>query len=692
MEANLIGAILISALSMSQGTEFNYTYSNKEICMDIKMDVKLYLTNGNETVNFSGNNFTVKNGECANTGEYQSWLAIENKKADVLTFIFLVVPDLTVNMSLKFEFAPFEYFPVADEIQSNIIDLMTTRDSKLGDFAKLYMCKSTQRVTLNGQLGGVTYTLYIDMSNVQIQAFDIQNGNLSTDVFVCSADHKTTDSQTTEDSTTNSSNGPTTEPSKTNVTTITTQPTTEPSKSNLTTDITQPTTEPTTINVTTTEPSTTNGTTEHTTVGPSNSTSEIPTTGPTSVAPTIPPPPPKSTYTVKNGSKACVIMEGRFQLEVTYMNKKNASSSRTVNIPESSHVTVNGTCDPGNSSLTIIPREGAITSLTFNFINNNHISQLLSWSADVDLKHFPDAKRSELKHTVNEIVNLSSPKLYYKCDLGGNFSDNTKVLTFIFTEFQVQAFNVEDGKFSGNGEDCEKDVEPIPAPGEIPKNKFVVKDPLSDEVCVLFNGRIQFNIPYVSNKGINVTKSVPLPTKYTITGNCNTTLNGYYSQRMIIGFYDNWKMTMFFSSDLKQSKLLTVGQVSKYHISQIELNYDYNNNIFDDAVESLFGKNDSVLAANLTQLTTDATNSYLCNKDTTFDLQHGFSMVTKDLRYQAFKVNTTDFDDATECEGDTKTDSIVPIAVGAALAGLVLLVLVAYVFGRRRSRSEYSNR
>ncbi|XP_062606824.1 lysosome-associated membrane glycoprotein 1-like [Saccostrea cucullata] len=158
---------------------------------------------------------------------------------------------------------------------------------------------------------------------------------------------------------------------------------------------------------------------------------------------------------------------------------------------------------------------------------------------------------------------------------------------------------------------------------------------------------------------------------------------------MVIGFYDTWRLTMYFSSDRMESNLLTAGKVSKYHISQIELDYDYNNNIFDDAVESLFGKNASVLAANLTQLTTDASNSYLCNKDTTFDLQKGFSMITKDLQYQAFKGNTTDFDDATECDGDTKTAAIVPIAVGAALAGLIFLVLVAYVFGRRRSRSEY---
>ena len=39
-----------------------------------------------------------------------------------------------------------------------------------------------------------------------------------------------------------------------------------------------------------------------------------------------------------------------------------------------------------------------------------------------------------------------------------------------------------------------------------------------------------------------------------------------------------------------------------------------------------------------------------------------------------------------ECSADEDTSSVVPIAVGAALAGLVVIVLIAYLIGRRRSR------
>lgn len=42
---------------------------------------------------------------------------------------------------------------------------------------------------------------------------------------------------------------------------------------------------------------------------------------------------------------------------------------------------------------------------------------------------------------------------------------------------------------------------------------------------------------------------------------------------------------------------------------------------------------------------------------------------------------------AIQCPADDATD-VVPIAVGAALAGLVVIVLIAYLIGRKRSRAR----
>jgi len=62
------------------------------------------------------------------------------------------------------------------------------------------------------------------------------------------------------------------------------------------------------------------------------------------------------------------------------------------------------------------------------------------------------------------------------------------------------------------------------------------------------------------------------------------------------------------------------------------------------------------------------------------------------MHIQAFNkiANEPDFVDATHCTAD-ETSDIVPIAVGCALAGLVVIVLIAYLVGRRRRSAAYQS-
>ena len=46
---------------------------------------------------------------------------------------------------------------------------------------------------------------------------------------------------------------------------------------------------------------------------------------------------------------------------------------------------------------------------------------------------------------------------------------------------------------------------------------------------------------------------------------------------------------------------------------------------------------------------------------------------------------------ANPCPEDVAISNIVPIAVGAALAGLVVIVLIAYLIGRRRTKRGYES-
>ncbi|ROL41988.1 Lysosome-associated membrane glycoprotein 1 [Anabarilius grahami] len=80
-------------------------------------------------------------------------------------------------------------------------------------------------------------------------------------------------------------------------------------------------------------------------------------------------------------------------------------------------------------------------------------------------------------------------------------------------------------------------------------------------------------------------------------------------------------------------------------------------------------------------------HSYMCQKEKTLSVSQDFSLNTFQLQVQPFGVNG-DFGAAEECELD-EDDMLIPIIVGAALAVLVLIVILAYLIGRNRSHAGY---
>lgn len=86
-------------------------------------------------------------------------------------------------------------------------------------------------------------------------------------------------------------------------------------------------------------------------------------------------------------------------------------------------------------------------------------------------------------------------------------------------------------------------------------------------------------------------------------------------------------------------------------------------------------------------------NSYRCIRLQTFNLTRendtavvGYMKVS-DLQFQAFKTDKkSTFGLAEDCAFDTP--DVVPIAVGCVLAGLVIIVLAAYLISRRRSEAR----
>ncbi|XP_039872346.1 lysosome-associated membrane glycoprotein 2 isoform X2 [Simochromis diagramma] len=84
-------------------------------------------------------------------------------------------------------------------------------------------------------------------------------------------------------------------------------------------------------------------------------------------------------------------------------------------------------------------------------------------------------------------------------------------------------------------------------------------------------------------------------------------------------------------------------------------------------------------------------SSYMCNKEQTFNITDTLSIHTFSLHVQPFGVNKGVFSTAEECFLDSDLSFLVPIAVGVALSFLIILVLISYLIGRRKSRTGYQS-
>jgi len=93
----------------------------------------------------------------------------------------------------------------------------------------------------------------------------------------------------------------------------------------------------------------------------------------------------------------------------------------------------------------------------------------------------------------------------------------------------------------------------------------------------------------------------------------------------------------------------------------------------------------------------NATETYKASVDDSFSciarhmMKNGDTeLIIKDLKFQPYMSGKDDFTGrVVHCEADKAANNVVPIAVGAALALLVIIVLVLYLIGRRKHQKGY---
>ncbi|KAM3836985.1 lysosome-associated membrane glycoprotein 1 [Vipera latastei] len=184
-------------------------------------------------------------------------------------------------------------------------------------------------------------------------------------------------------------------------------------------------------------------------------------------------------------------------------------------------------------------------------------------------------------------------------------------------------------------------------------------------MCLLASMGLQLNLTYNTQNKTVRSKVLNIPRNAISSGQC-----------------DNNTVTLNLTSESTKISLNFVQNSSteKYFLHGILVNA----NLPSEATE----KSISVANNSLSALKATVGKSYKCVAEEIIQVSDKASINIYNVQVQAFKIAGYKFGAVEECQLD-ENNMLIPIVVGAALAGLVLIVLIAYLIGRKRSHAGY---
>nr|XP_012218240.1 PREDICTED: lysosome-associated membrane glycoprotein 1 [Linepithema humile] len=215
---------------------------------------------------------------------------------------------------------------------------------------------------------------------------------------------------------------------------------------------------------------------------------------------------------------------------------------------------------------------------------------------------------------------------------------------------------------------------PLPPPST---GKWIVQE--NKTYCIIVAVAAQLNVSYINANNVTIHKALDIPVNGSVTGKCGKT-----EQNLTL----SWK----------PQNVSTVNDSFTLHFVKNETEKHYSLHYLEISLASTeFPNDDSNKTVTLVhvapQFNTGLSNSYRCFKEQILNLTlEGRNetighLKVSNLQFQAFRGdNSTVFGLAQDCSFNTP--DIVPITVGCALAGLVVVVLIAYLVGRRRSQAR----
>ncbi|XP_034863975.1 lysosome-associated membrane glycoprotein 2 isoform X2 [Mirounga leonina] len=373
-------------------------------------------------------------------------------------------------------------------------------------------------------------------------------------------------------------------------------------------------------------------------------------------------------------SEKATCLYAKWQMNFTIQYETTNKTYKTVTISNFSTATYNGSiCGDVQNNAKIAVQFGSGFSWTVNFTKKESTYSIdgISFSYNIsDNTTFPDAKDKGIL-TVRDAVGFRIPlNNIFRCNSLSTLEKNGVVQSY--WDVHVQAF-VQNGTVSTKEFLCEKDktlttVVPIvpttapsptttPTPKEKPEvGSYSVNN--SNGTCLLATMGLQLN--FTHDKVVSVININPNTTDFT--GSCQP-------QTALLRLNcSNIKYLDF---------VFAVKNENRFYLKEVNVSmYLVNGSVF------------SIANNNLSYWDAPLGSSYMCNKEQTVSVSGAFQINTFDLRVQPFNVMEGKYSTAQDCSADDD-NFLVPIVVGAALAGILILVLLAYFIGLKRHHAGY---
>ncbi|XP_057563670.1 lysosome-associated membrane glycoprotein 1 [Hippopotamus amphibius kiboko] len=382
-------------------------------------------------------------------------------------------------------------------------------------------------------------------------------------------------------------------------------------------------------------------------------------------------------FVVRDGNGTACIMASFSAAFLTSYDTKNGSKNVTFELPASAKVSDSSSCGKGgasDSSLVIVFGRGH--TLTLNFTRNatRYSVQLMRFVYNLsDSEIFPNSSSKEVK-TVKSVTDIKADmNKKYRCVSGDQIHMGNVTVTL--RNATIQAY-VSNNSFSGEETRCTQDgpspptptpPPPQPSPTPAPQSPWVSKYSVNgtNGTCLLASMGLQLNVTYRLKDNTTVTREFNInPNKTTYGGNCT-------AQLVTLEIHSgNLSLALQFAMNATSRQVFLQGVLLGMTLP--------------DASDPAFQASNTSLRA--LQATTG--NSYKCNAEERVQVTKAFSLNIFRVWVQAFRVDGGKFGPVEECQLD-ENSMLIPIAVGGALAGLVLIVLIAYLIGRKRSHAGY---